>query len=65
MNTRIENILKEFEKNQLCPDQPFKFHCTMCGKCCINMEKPFEPQFRVHADELCKMIRELSGEEVI
>ena len=27
-----------------------------------DMEKPFEPQFRTHADELCQMIRELSGE---
>lgn len=46
MNTRIKNILKEFEKNQLGPDEPFRFHCT----------------FRVHEDELCQMIRELSGE---
>ncbi len=38
MNARMKNILSEFEKNQLGPDEPFRFHCTMCGKCCINRE---------------------------
>ena len=38
MNTRMKEILKEFESNQLGPDEPFRFHCTMCGKCCINRE---------------------------
>ena len=36
MNARMKYILNEFEKNQLGPDEPFKFHCTMCGKCCIK-----------------------------
>ena len=38
MNARMERIINQFEKNQLCPEEPFKFHCTMCGKCCINRE---------------------------
>ncbi|ANU53034.1 YkgJ family cysteine cluster protein [Acutalibacter muris] len=38
MNARIKEILKEYESNQLEPDEPFRFHCTMCGKCCINRE---------------------------
>ncbi|NBJ88519.1 YkgJ family cysteine cluster protein [Acutalibacter sp. 1XD8-36] len=38
MNARMKYILNEFEKNQLKPDEPFKFHCTMCGKCCIKRE---------------------------
>lgn len=38
MNERMKNIIEDFEKNQISPDQPFKFHCTMCGKCCINRE---------------------------
>ena len=38
MNARMKYILNEFEKNQLGPDEPFKFHCTMCGKCCIKRE---------------------------
>lgn len=38
MNARMEGIANEFENNRLGPDEPFKFHCTMCGKCCINQE---------------------------
>ena len=38
MNARMKYILNEFEKNQLGPDEPFEFHCTMCGKCCIKRE---------------------------
>ena len=38
MNARMKYILNEFEKNQLGPDEPVKFHCTMCGKCCIKRE---------------------------
>lgn len=38
MNERMKNIIEDFEKNQLGPDESFKFHCTMCGKCCINRE---------------------------
>ncbi|MCI9225914.1 MAG: YkgJ family cysteine cluster protein [Acutalibacter sp.] len=38
MNARKKNILNKFENNRLGPDEPFKFHCTMCGKCCINKE---------------------------
>ena len=38
MNERMKNIIKDFAKNQIGPDEPFKFHCTMCSKCCINRE---------------------------
>ena len=38
MNAKMKNILNDFENNQLGPDESFKFHCTMCGKCCINRE---------------------------
>lgn len=38
MNERMKSIIEDFEKNQLGPDEPFKFYCTMCGKCCINRE---------------------------
>lgn len=38
MNARMKNILNDFEKNQLGPDDPFRFHCAMCGKCCINRD---------------------------
>ena len=34
----MKSIIENFEKNRIGPDEPFKFHCTMCGKCRINRE---------------------------
>lgn len=38
MNARMEKIKQDFENRQLDVDEPFHFHCTICGKCCINRE---------------------------
>ncbi len=38
MNTRMEEIMNAIEYNKLTADDPFRFHCTQCGKCCINRE---------------------------
>ncbi len=38
MNQRMEQILNDFENNKLNADDSFKFHCTQCGKCCINRD---------------------------
>ena len=38
MDTRMERIRQDFENKQLGVDEPFNFHCTMCGKCCINRD---------------------------
>ena len=38
MNTRMEEIMNAIEHNKLTADDPFRFHCTQCGKCCINRE---------------------------
>lgn len=38
MNTRMEKLRQDFENKQLDVDEPFHFHCTICGKCCINWE---------------------------
>ena len=38
MDTRMQNIVDHFEKMQIDVDGTFQFHCTMCGKCCINRE---------------------------
>lgn len=38
MNARMEKVMQDFENRQLGVDEPFEFHCTMCGKCCINRE---------------------------
>ena len=38
MDQRLKNILDNYDNLHIGVDEPFKFHCTMCGKCCINRE---------------------------
>ncbi len=33
-----EEMLKDLEKMTIGVDDTFRFHCTQCGKCCINRE---------------------------
>lgn len=35
---RLREIYENMDKLKIGPDEPFKFHCTMCGKCCIHRE---------------------------
>ncbi len=35
---RNEALIKSITENTLGLDDTFKFHCTQCGKCCINRE---------------------------
>lgn len=38
MDERLKNIIDNYDKMHIGLDEPFKFHCTMCGKCCIERE---------------------------
>lgn len=38
MNETLKNISDNYDKMHIGLDEPFKFHCTMCGKCCIERE---------------------------
>lgn len=38
MDARLKEIVDNFNAMKIGPDEPFKFHCTQCGKCCINRE---------------------------
>ncbi len=38
MDERLKNIMDNFEKMKIGVDEPFKFNCTMCGKCCYHRE---------------------------
>lgn len=38
MDQRLQEIVDNFDRMKIEPDAPFKFHCTQCGKCCINRE---------------------------
>ena len=35
---RLREIYENLDRLKIGPDEPFKFHCTMCGKCCIHRE---------------------------
>ena len=35
---RLKHIMKNYDSMKIGPDDAFSFHCTMCGKCCINRE---------------------------
>ena len=34
MDKRLQAIAENFDKMKIGVDEPFKFNCTMCGKCC-------------------------------
>ena len=38
MDPRLQHIAENFEKITIGPDEPFQFHCTQCGQCCIHRE---------------------------
>lgn len=38
MDERLKDIADNLEKLLIGVDDPFKFHCTMCGKCCYHRE---------------------------
>lgn len=38
MDERLKNIVDNFDKMKIGADETFRFHCTMCGKCCIERE---------------------------
>lgn len=38
MDDRLKYIGEHLEEMLIGPDEKFRFHCTQCGKCCINRE---------------------------
>lgn len=44
-----ERNITRFEQRQLGLDDTFRFHCTMCGKCCINREDILLPPRDLYA----------------
>lgn len=38
MDARLKEIVDNFDAMKIGTDEPFRFRCTMCGKCCINRE---------------------------
>lgn len=44
-----ERNIELFKQSQLGLDDTFKFHCTMCGRCCINREDILLPPRDLYA----------------
>lgn len=38
MDERLKDIVENLDSMKIGLDEPFKFHCDMCGKCCIHRE---------------------------
>lgn len=38
MDERLKEIADNLDKLRIGVDEPFRFHCTMCGKCCYHRE---------------------------
>lgn len=38
MDERLKNIVENLDSMKIGLDEIFKFHCKMCGNCCINRE---------------------------
>ena len=38
MDERLKYIAENYEQMKIGPDDPFRFHCKECGKCCIQRE---------------------------
>lgn len=64
MDNRLQYIIENYEKMKIGVDDTFRFHCTMCGKCCINREDILlnpEDLFRI-ADFLHLTPKEVVGQ---
>lgn len=38
MDNRLKHIMENYDNMRIGLDDTFRFHCTICGKCCINRE---------------------------
>lgn len=59
MDERLQYIAEHLDAMTIGVDEPFKFHCDMCGKCCINRE-----DIQLNAKDVYNMAKELQMEPV-
>ena len=59
MDKRLQYIAENLDTMTVGVDEPFKFHCDMCGKCCINRE-----DILLNAKDIYNMSKELQMEPV-
>ena len=59
MDNRLQYIAENLDAMTIDVDEPFKFHCDMCGKCCIHRE-----DILLNAKDIYNMAKELQMEPV-
>lgn len=59
MDDRLKYIADNLDSMLIGADEPFKFHCDMCGKCCINRE-----DILLNAKDVYNMAKELQMEPI-
>lgn len=57
MDNRLQGIADNLDKMAIGVDEPFKFHCDMCGKCCIHRD-----DILLNAKDVYHMARKLQME---
>ena len=57
MDERLKYIAENLKSLTLGVDDTFKFHCDMCGKCCINRE-----DILLNPQDIYRMAKELKME---
>ena len=59
MDKRLQYIAENLDAMTIGVDEPFKFNCDMCGKCCINRD-----DILLNAKDVYNMAKELQMEPV-
>ena len=54
MDQRLQHIIENFESMKIGVDEPFRFGCKQCGKCCINRE-----DILLNAQDVYRLSKEL------
>ena len=57
MDNRLKDIAENLDRMTIGVDEPFKFNCDMCGKCCIHRE-----DILLNAKDIFHMAKELQME---
>ena len=57
MDSRLQEIAENLDKMKIGVDEPFRFHCDQCGKCCINRE-----DIHLNPRDVYNMAKELGQE---
>lgn len=55
MDKRLQHIVDNYDSLKIGVDEPFKFNCTICGKCCVGRE-----DILLNAQDVFRLSKELN-----